>query len=301
MTAVEEAVTGVRRKSLAKQPVARPFCKRLGGKTQLLDELRKHVPKRFGLYFEPFLGGGALFFDLAATRDDFFAASISDVDTHLINAYRHVRDDVDTVVARLKVLEGMWRRRSNAERNAFYYRIRDRFNEKVDGEPVAQAARTIFLNKTCFNGIWRVNKSGGFNVPIGRSKSEINICDRENLLACSNALTNADISCCNFAAQFEAASKGDFLYADPPYWPVSGTADFTTYAADGFSSEDQARLRDCAAIAKQNGVHVLLSNADVPAVRKLYAKDFKMRRIEAKRSVNCRGKKRGVVGELLIW
>jgi DNA adenine methylase len=301
VTSAEDAVTGVRRKSLVKQPIAQPFAKRLGGKTALLPELRQHVPDRFGRYFEPFVGGGALFFELIACHNNFIAASLSDVDPHLTSTYRHVRDSVDTVIARLKVLEGMWRRRSDAERNAFYYKIRDRFNSKIDDGSEAQAARMIFLNKTGFNGVWRVNKAGEYNVPVGRSKSPINICDRENLLACSHALTNADISCCNFAAQFEAASKGDFLYADPPYWPVSSTADFTTYTADGFSSSDQERLRDCALAAKKRGVSVLLSNADVPAVRKLYARGFEMRRVEAKRSVNCRGKKRGVVGELLIW
>ena len=294
-----EAVTGVRPHVHVD---ARPFLKYVGGKTQLLPELRKHVPDRFGLYFEPFLGGGALFFDLASTRSE-LKAILSDDNPRLASTYRAVRDDVDTVIARLAVLQGMWRRRNDSERSALYYKIRDRFNDAENADSIANAARMIFVNKTGYNGLWRVNKSGAFNVPIGRSKSEITICDRENLLAASRELSMSDVAFGDFSVAFKDASRGDFVYADSPYWPVSETADFTTYTKDGFSGVDQTRLRDAALAAKARGVHVLLSNADCLEVQRLYKKSygFEWRSVNARRSVNCRGKKRGVVGELLIW
>ena len=163
-----------------------------------------------------------------------------------------------------------------------------------------RAARFIFLNKAGFNGLYRVNKSGGFNVPAGKFKSPPMICDEENLRACSAALQGVAIWNASFDAIDREAVPGDFVYFDPPYWPVSASADFTAYTKEPFGPAEQERLRDLALSLKRCGVHVLLSNADVPPVRKLYAKGFTIERVEARRAINSDASKRGSVGELLI-
>ena len=178
----------------------------------------------------------------------------------------------------------------------YYLKVR----ERPPRSDVSLAAWLIFLNKTGFNGLWRVNLAGKFNVPPGRFVRAPSILDAANLRACSQALSAVTLVQGDFE-RGSAAQPGDFVYFDPPYWPVSGTSDFTTYSKGGFSAEDQERLRDVALALKKRGVHVLLSNADVAPVRKLYRRGFSLRRVKARRAINSQVKKRGHVNELLIW
>ena len=265
-------------------PVPRPFVKWVGGKAQILAELRKRMPPEFGTYHEPFVGGGALFFATKPTR-----AVLSDGNERLIRAYRGVRDDVDGVIRRLRKM------RNDKE---FYLRIR---SEPIDAarRDAAVAAWLIYLNKCGFNGLYRVNRRNGFNVPYGRNPNAT-ICDEENLRACSARLRGVQLHHGDFAAVADRAEPGDFVYFDPPYVPVSATADFTSYTSDGFGMAEQIKLRDVALALKRNGVHVMLSNSASPIVRKLYREDFTLDRILATRAVNSRADRRGKVGELLI-
>jgi DNA adenine methylase len=268
---------------------ARPFLKSVGGKTQLLPLLREHTPKSFREYHEPFVGGGAFYFDLVA-RGYAGTAHLTDANDLLINAYKRVRDELPAILAELKV---------HAENHSsdYYYAQRALGFPKRVG--AIEAARYIYFSKTCFNGVWRVNRSGGFNVPIGSYKNPV-ICDEENLTAVSRALQHSSRLMVGDFSEVRPKA-GDFVYCDPPYVPVGGEATFTEYTAGGFGPEKQTRLRDYALQLKRQGVHILLSNADVPFVHELYYGDFEMRHVEARRAINSDTKKRGKVGEVLIW
>jgi DNA adenine methylase len=269
---------------------ARPFVKSAGGKTQLLDELRKNVPTHFDVYLEPFVGGGALFFDLRGRG--LRSAVLGDASDLLINAYTWVRDDVEAVIARLAILK-------KKHSKEFYYAHRKvaftNMRDTVEG-----AASYIYFSKTCFNGLWRVNRDGGFNVPMGKYTNP-GICDEAGLRAASAALQGVRLCANGFQVTSDLARQGDFVYFDPPYWPRGGESYFTDYTPGGFDSMAQERLRNTALELKRRGVHVLLSNADVAPVRKLYAEGFETRRVKAARNINSKVDKRGDVGELLIW
>ena len=260
----------------------RPFLKWAGGKGQLLAELRSLVPAGHGRYFEPFLGGGALFFD-RLPRD----GMLSDVNAEIVGCYVAVRDEVEKLIRSLK------RHRYEADH---YYAVRD--TNPADLSPVDRAARTIFLNKTGFNGLYRVNRSGKFNVPFGRYARPL-ICDEDNLRACSKALAHVDLRVCDFEEAALRANAGDFVYFDPPYVPVSRTATFTAYAPGGFGQDAQERLADLFGRLAARGVHVLLSNSDVPATRKLYAA-YRIETVKASRAINSNASRRGPVSEVLV-
>jgi DNA adenine methylase len=263
------------------------FLKWAGGKRQLLPEIGKHISADFaGRYFEPFLGGGAVFFDLMTTMAP--RSYLGDVNAELIATYTAVRDDVEGVISALHA-----HAREHSEKN--YYAVRAQ--RMRSGASVA--ARMIYLNRTCFNGLYRVNKAGRFNVPVGKYTNPT-ICDAENLRACSRVLRDAELVCADFASVLAVAKSGDLVYLDPPYVPASETGDFTKFTAAGFGPADQERLVGVARRLKETGVQVLLSNADLPAVRVLYA-GFEMRAVKARRNINSKGGKRGAVGELLIW
>jgi len=269
------------------QTAAAPFLKWAGGKRQLLPEIGKHVSADFaGRYFEPFLGGGAVFFDLMTTMAP--RSYLGDANAELVATYAAVRDEVESVITALRVHE-----KTHSEEH--YYAVR----KQVVRSAASVAARMIYLNRTGFNGLYRVNKAGGFNVPIGRYTNPT-ICDAENLRACSRVLQDAQLVCADFASVLAVARKGDLAYLDPPYVPASETGDFTAFTAAGFGPADQERLVGVARRLKETGVQVLLSNADLPAVRALYA-GFEMRAVKARRNINSKGGKRGYVGELLIW
>ena len=266
-----------------------PFLKWVGGKRQLLPELLARVPRSFKSYYEPFVGGGALFWVLSSQWRLKGEASLNDANRELMTTYRAIRDDVSGVLHALQD-----HALSHSEK--YFYRVRG----MVGTTPVSTAARTIYLNKTCFNGLYRVNKSGGFNVPFGRYKNPT-ICDEENLHACSQALKHkVALLEGDFAVHASRAHKGDLVYLDPPYVPLNATSDFTSYTVDGFGDQDQVRLRDLALELKRKGVFVLLSNSSAPRVYNLYKKGFTVEKVEAKRSVNSKASGRGVVKELLI-
>ncbi|MDD5309438.1 MAG: DNA adenine methylase [Deltaproteobacteria bacterium] len=265
----------------AKKP--RPFLKWAGGKRQLLRELLQYRPKKWGCYHEPFVGGGAVFFDLRPER-----AVLCDSNKELIDCYIAVRDQVDKVIHALK---------KHHHDKEYYYQIREQNPDKLN--PATRAARMIYLNKTGFNGLYRVNSKNFFNVPFGRYVNPT-ICDESNLRACSAALQHIDILCSPFENVLKRARAGDFVYFDPPYVPLSFTSSFTSYTEGKFSMEDQTLLRDVAVKLKNRGVFVLLSNSSAPAVMELYSKGFELIPVSATRLVNSKAKGRGKITELLI-
>jgi DNA adenine methylase len=267
--------------------IAHPFVKAVGGKTFLLPEILKRLPAKINTYYEPFVGGGAVFFALAA-EGRFKRAVIGDANAELMNVYVMVQ-------RKPKILMEECKRLADQSEEA-YYRIRAQDPRGL--LPYTRAARTIYLNKVGFNGLYRVNRKGGFNVPWGRQEGRT-LFDEENILACSAALRETALTALDFEQTVIPAKRGDVVYADCPYLPVSVTANFTTYTAGGFELADQTRLRDVANKLDARGVRVLLSNSDTPLTRKLY-RGFKIEEVQAPRRVNSKGGKRGNVGELLI-
>lgn len=270
----------------------RPFLKWAGGKGQLLVELRARfgVEPLVGRYFEPFVGGGAFFFDLY--RRGLLGrkkASLSDTNQNLLDAYLGVQGNVEELVVHLnghKAVHG----------HDHYYAVR----ACVPEEAVARAARIIYLNKTCYNGLYRENSRGKFNVPMGRYNNPL-ICDEENMLAVAKALGRAKIRRQSFAAVLDDAVPGDFVYFDPPYDPVSKTSSFTGYAKGGFGEGEQRALADVFRELSRRGVMALLSNSITPLIEKLYGdKAYCFDKVYASRSVNSRGDRRGKVVEALI-
>lgn len=265
----------------------KPFLRWVGGKTQLLPHLLELAPKEFKTYHEPFLGGGALFFALAPKT-----AYLSDFNPRLVNAFRCIKEDLQEVVSHMRTFK---------RTKKCYYEQRDLLNQEGSvffAEPEA-AARFIFLNKTCFNGLWRENAGGGMNVPYGGDRSGMFL-DEANLMACSIALRapNLYLNTEDFGDVDKHTSEGDLVYFDPPYIPLTATS-FVDYTANGFGAPEQLRLRDLALDLKSRGVHVMLSNSDTPLVRELY-KMFDLYEVQARRSINSNGMGRGKVGELII-
>lgn len=261
----------------------RPFLKWAGGKRQLLPELLRHVPARFGRYVEPFVGGGALFFALRPRR-----ATLADVNERLIRAYRGVAGGVDDVMRML---------RGYPYEPEFFYRMRAR---DIDaGTDAEVAAWFIYLNRTGYNGLYRVNRKNRFNVPFGRYANPT-VCDEPTLRACAAALAGKKLVVDDFQAVADAAERGDFVYFDPPYAPLSATSSFTSYTSSGFGPDEQVRLRDLALALKRRGVHVLLSNSSAPMVRDLYAKGFEVFEVSATRMLNSKGSGRAAIAELVI-
>lgn len=267
--------------------IATPFLKWVGSKRFLAEEIIRRLPAKINTYYEPFLGGGAVFFALAA-EGRFKKAVIGDANEELMNVYDVIRREPHSLMLFLD--------HGFAQDEKSYYKIRAYDPKTLT--PLARAARTLYLNKVGFNGLFRVNKRGGFNVPWGRQQGR-GIFDEENILACSVALRETMLASLDFGMTVAPAKRGDAVYFDSPYIPVSTTANFTTYTAGGFSLADQTRLRDVAKDLVKRDVHVLLSNADTPLVRKLY-RGFKIESVQAPRRVNSKASKRGNVGELLI-
>ncbi len=272
-------------------PLAKPFVKWVGGKRKVIPELIKDMPSVFGHYYEPFIGGGALFFYLRCRgflldHD----ITISDLNLRLVRTYRAVRDDVENLIDRLAVY-------SQKHSNTFFYHTRSTEIDKAKSDTDV-AAWFIYLNKTAFNGLYRVNKKNQFNTPIGRYKNPA-ICDVDNLRACSEALQSVQIKHAYFDHMRAAVRPDDFIYFDPPYVPVSLSSNFTSYTKDGFGDLEQRMLRDLAQEFKEMGAHVMLSNAEHSFVRDLY-KSFNVRKIHVGRAINCKGKSRGAVGEVII-
>jgi DNA adenine methylase len=262
---------------------ARPFLKWAGGKGRLLAQYQPYLPQKFSHYYEPFLGGGALFFHLQPQH-----AVLSDINPELVNVYTCVRDRPEDVIQQLQC-------HATHHSKEYYYQIRAQLPESA----VAKAARLIYLNKTCFNGLYRVNARGRFNVPMGRYKNP-KICDSELLKTASAVLQNTTIIERSFDKVVEDANTAeDFVYFDPPYHPLSETSNFTSYSRFSFTSEHQIRLRDTFVQLANRGVQVVQSNADCAFIRELY-QDFHIDTIEATRAINSDPTKRGKITEVLI-
>jgi DNA adenine methylase len=261
---------------------AGPFLKWAGGKKQLLKQYSPYFPETWRTYFEPFLGGGAVFFHLQPS-----AAVLSDITEELTNAYTVVRDRVEELIAALGV---------HRNERHYYYSVRAWRPETLT--PVERAARLIFLNRTCFNGLYRVNSKGQFNVPFGRY-SNPTICDQTGLRAASLALRGVEICAADFEEALDRAETGDFAYLDPPYNPLSTTSSFTAYAQGGFSENAQRRLASVYKRMDSRGVMLMLSNSASELVRGLYS-GFRVVEVTARRAINSKAEGRGRIPELLI-
>jgi DNA adenine methylase len=292
----------------SESPPVRSLLKWAGGKRQLLPALRGFYPEKFASYREPFLGSGAVFFDLrAAGRIRGKRVCLADGNPDLIGCYREVRDRPDEVILALEGLAEGHRRRGQD----FYYEVRNkRFNPaRAAGDPYTPelAAMFVYLNRTGYNGLFRVNRRGGFNVPAGRYANPT-VCDSRTIHAVSAALRCPEVSlrCEPFDEPLAEAGAGDFVYCDPPYAPLSRTACFAHYTPGGFSADDQARLQAALIAAASRGAIVVLSNSSAPQIERLYrqpaarAAGFSLHRVPARRTINARATARGAVDELIV-
>lgn len=263
-----------------------PIVKWVGGKRQLMFELLKNMPKSYNRYFEPFIGGGALFFELQPE-----SAYISDMNEELINLYSVVRDNV------YELIEDLSKHEISKE---YFLEIRnvDRTEKYAELSNVERASRFIYLNRTCFNGMYRVNSQGQFNVPFGHYKNP-RIIDENNLLNCSELLKKTEIKCADFSEILTKVQKDDFAYFDPPYVPLNETSSFTSYTKDGFDIDMQLKLRDVCNELNSMGVKFMLSNSDTKLVNELYA-NYEIKKVFASRQINANADGRGKITEVLV-
>jgi DNA adenine methylase len=270
----------------------KPFVKWVGGKRQLLQQFRDlglYPPDDFdpitNTYFEPFVGGGAVFFDLLPRK-----AELSDLNSELVTTYNVIKNNVDGLVESLK---------KHKYEKEYYLKVRAK--DPKDLAELDVASRFIFLNRTCFNGMYRVNSKGGFNVPFGKYTNPV-ICDEENLHKVSKALQKVAIKNQDYKSVLKSAKKGDFVYFDPPYYPVSKTASFTSYTADSFFEKEQTELRDTFVELHKRGCYVMLSNSDTLFINELYSgiKGVKVSKVAAGRAINSNAAKRGKISEVLV-
>lgn len=274
--------------SRSRSATPRPFLKWAGGKGQLLPALIAKIDSvPFQNYHEPFLGGGAVFFELARSGRLSGNIRLSDLNVNLITSYRGVRDHVDEVISHLL-------HHSGKHSEDYYYSLRA---SKPDS-PAARAAWLIYLNKTCFNGLYRENSKGQFNVPFGRYDNPT-ICDEVNLRAGAEALAGVQLEVAPFEEVLDVAASGDFVYFDPPYDPLSVTSSFTSYSGEGFGPADQARLAGAFRELDRRGVRLMLSNSLTPLVTSLYG-GFAVEHVLARRAVNSRGDRRGRIAEVIV-
>ncbi|MDH3780438.1 MAG: DNA adenine methylase [Nitrosopumilus sp.] len=273
--------------------IPKPFVKWAGGKRQLIPILNENLPKTFGTYFEPFLGGGALLFHMLIERNG-QKCSISDLNSDLVLSYTTIRDRAESLINSLKNHEKNYQKDSKS----YYYSIR----ESNPRSQIEKTSRLIFLNRTCFNGLYRVNSKGKFNVPLGKYTNP-KIVNEDNLRSVSNILQSSrvDIKCRDFEAILSDAKKDDLVYFDPPYQPVSDTANFTGYTNKDFTYDDLARLAELCMKLNSKGCRVLLSNSNSKEVTDMFStKPWKVNKIKANRSINSNSKKRTGHFELLI-
>ena len=264
----------------------KPFIKWAGGKSQLLPELSSRIPSDFSCYFEPFIGGAALFFHLQPNR-----SILVDINQDLINCYTVIKHDVETLIEDLK---------KHHYAQDYFYQIRsvDRSPDYLKWSAIERASRFIFLNKTCYNGLYRVNSKGEYNVPFRRYTNP-KIIDAENLRACNQALKNTTLLCDSFLNIEDQITPNDFVYFDPPYLPLSATANFTSYSKSGFDLSMQIALRNLCERLHSKGIKFMLSNSSSPLILQLYNK-FTIEFVEASRMINSSGSKRGKIKEVVI-
>ena len=260
-----------------------PFVKWAGGKGQLLTQLSPFFPERFGKYVEPFVGGGAVYFHLQPKR-----AVLGDSNEELINCYRVIRHSVEDLIASLE---------QHVYDSAYFYDLRAR--DPAELSDVDRASRFVYLNKTCYNGLYRVNRKGHFSVPFGRYSTPPRIYDADNLRAISRLLQDCELICASYEKTIERAERGDFVYLDPPYHPLSATANFTRYTQLAFSDFDQCWLAQAFRTLSERGCYVMLNNSDTPLVRWLY-QPHRIVEARANRAINSDPTKRNSVTELII-
>ncbi len=264
-----------------------PFLKWAGGKRQLISQMNKYFPKNFNKYIEPFLGGGAVLFYL---KPDF--SIIIDINKDLINCYKVIKNNVKDLIDLLK---------TQKNEKSYYYKIRalDRDEEKfIKLSNIEKASRIIYLNRCCYNGLYRVNSKGQFNVPFGKYKNP-NFCDEENLIAVSKVLENVKIIHGSFDTCLDYAEKDDFIYFDPPYYPISKTSSFTSYTKENFGENSQQKLFNVFKRLDERDCKLMLSNSYSEYIKNLY-KDYKIITLDARRAINCNAEKRGNINVLLI-
>ncbi len=292
-----------------KASFAKPFVKWVGGKTQLLDEVKKSLPedllfRKNITYIEPFVGGGAVLFWILQEFPNIQKAIINDINAELICTYRVIKSNVKDLIIILDKIQSEYISRETNERKEFFLEKRKIFNSKNLSE-VETAALFIFLNKTCFNGLYRVNSKGEFNVPYGKYRNP-KICDQENLLAVSNLLQKVDILCGDFSLTERYANSDSIFYLDPPYKPLSETSSFTSYSVGGFDDAEQIRLRDFCSRISQQKASFIASNSDPRETEQeksffdLIYKHFYIKRVSATRMINVNPKNRGFVSEIMI-
>lgn len=275
-----------------KNKLVAPVVKWVGGKRQLLPEIKKYVPQKFNMYFEPFVGGGAVLFELQPKQ-----AIVNDINKELINLYSVIQNNVEELIDKLS------NSHLYSNTSECYYRIRE-----LDREPtqynkmtrIDKAARVLYLNKTCYNGLYRVNSMGEFNTPFGSYKNP-NIVNEITLRAVNQYFKESNIKFLNgdFEQTVKSAKKEDFVYFDPPYVPISKTSNFTSYSESGFGEMEQIRLKQLCDKLDKKGVKFLLSNSDCEFIRELYH-DYRINTIQAKRAINSKGNNRGAISEVLI-
>jgi DNA adenine methylase len=289
---------------------AKPFLKWAGGKTQLINDIHRALPRevtkeRF-TYIEPFVGSGAILFWMLTNFPKLEKAVINDINADLINTYRIIASKPKELVSILQILQNEYHNLdgNDEEKKEYYYKKRELYNTRKEEQSV-QAALFIFLNRTCFNGLYRVNKNNGYNVPMGSYKKPT-ICDEQNILAVSNALQKVEILCGDYEATLKVTTSNSFFYFDPPYKPLSNTSSFNSYAKDEFNDEEQIRLRNFCTNLEKLGHKWILSNSDVKGkdandnfFDEIYS-EFSISRVKARRSINANPEKRGELNELLI-
>ncbi len=295
----------------SEEKAVRPFLKWAGGKGQLLSEIEKYYPFAEGTvtkYAEPFVGGGAVLFDILS-RYDLEAVYISDINAELINTYRVIKTDVENLIAILSIMQSKFLPLDTEKRKAYYLEKRARFNELKGNSGtdfgIEKAALMIFLNKTCFNGLYRVNRKGFFNVPVGAYKNPL-ICDEKNLRAVSEKLQNVEMVCGDYRKSADFIDEKTFVYFDPPYRPLTQTAAFTAYTENLFDDEAQKELADFVSEMNRKGAKIVVSNSDPKNADEedeffdtLYSSHH-IRRVNATRMINCNSDARGKIKELLI-
>lgn len=290
--------------------IAKPFLKWAGGKTQMISDIKKALPKEITksnfTYIEPFVGSGAVLFWMLDNFPNIQNAVINDINEDLINTYRIIASKPKELISILQILQYEFHSLETKaeEKKEYYYKKRELYNTRKE-EKSGQAALFIFLNRTCFNGLYRVNKSNGYNVPMGSYKKPT-ICDDQNILAVSNVLQKVEILCGDYEATLNNTSTNSFFYFDPPYKPLSNTSSFNSYAKDEFNDEEQIRLRNFCSKLESEGHKWMLSNSDVKGkdtndnfFDEIYS-EFSISRVKARRTINANPEKRGELNELLI-
>ncbi len=275
---------------------AKPFIKWVGGKGKLVPELVKLFPKKFNNYFEPFVGGGALFFSIQQSKKISFS-SINDINNKLITAYKQIQNKPKELIFLLKNIETEYKKLSLKEQSKYFYDIREKYN-KENLDDITTAGYLIFLNKTCFNGMYRENSKGEYNIPFGDQKNPT-ICDEKNILNVSKCLKNTEITNLSFEESVKKCKKGDLIYFDPPYYPINPTSTFTSYHKNSFGEKEQLLLRDTFKKLSEKHCFVMLSNSSANFIKDVY-KGFHFHYIYAARSINSNGSKRGKIKEVVI-